>query len=147
MSGDQPFAGHDPAVTLLLLCVGLIATPWLLVRGVGLLRREGTAFRAAGVFAWAGAVGVYCWGLSQLVFFDGPDMSRACDSAVRQGELAGYEASFVPLRFGCRVTGGATVDVYLPSYVNVVAAVCVVCAVVLTVHGRRAGRAVQGLVR
>ncbi|WP_369248034.1 hypothetical protein [Streptomyces sp. R41] len=138
MSGDQPYAGHDGTAVLLLTLIGLVATPWLVVHGVRLLfraRAAGTtvaAVKSAAALAWAGAAGMYTWGVLHLVFFDDADQSQACDTAVGTRQLTGYEPSFIPLHFGCRTSDGHTYEAVIPSYVNPATAVFLVCAVALT---------------
>ncbi|MFJ6899397.1 hypothetical protein [Streptomyces hokutonensis] len=139
MSGDAPYEGHNAVVVLLLILLGVVATPWLTVRGIRLLVRARTTgtrrawLGAAAVLTWAALIGVYTWGVLHLFFFDDTEQSRACNKAVPTGQLTGYDPSFIPLRFGCRTSDGATVDAsVIPSYVNPVSAVLAVCAVTLT---------------
>ncbi|WP_432189520.1 hypothetical protein [Streptomyces sp. Tue6028] len=141
MSGDQPYAGHDGTVVLLLTLAGLVATPWLLVRGVRLLvraraaRTATAALRSAAALAWAAAIGMYTWGVLHLVLFDDQDRSRACNTAVGDRRLTGYDPSFFPLHFGCRTGDGHTVEAVIPSYINPAVTVLGVCALALTLAG------------
>ncbi|MEV7120291.1 hypothetical protein [Kitasatospora griseola] len=138
MPADQPFARHDGTVILLMLLIGLLATPGLLFYSVrGLLRARAAVSRAAALvaasaLAWAMTIGLYVWGLLYLFMADDYSEARACDAAL-DGRVVGYSPSFVPLRFGCLGPDGRTASVVVPSYVNPVLAVLVVCAVTLTV--------------
>ncbi|WP_406219879.1 hypothetical protein [Streptomyces canus] len=139
MSGDAPFEGHNPAVVLLLILLGVIATVWLTVRGIRLLVRARTArttrasLTAAATLAWAALIGMYTWGVLHLFLFDDTDQSQACNKAVGTRQLTGYEPSFIPLSFGCRTGDGDVVEAdVIPSYVNPASAVLAVCAVTLT---------------
>ncbi|MER5874469.1 MULTISPECIES: hypothetical protein [unclassified Streptomyces] len=138
MSGDDPYAGHNPLGVLLLTFAGLIGTPWLIVHGIRLLlparraRTDGAVLKAARSLTGAAALGVYTWGLLHLFFLDESGQSRACASAIGARRLTGYEPSFVPLHFGCRTSGGHTVEAVVPGWVNPVAAVLVVAVLVLT---------------
>ncbi|MFK4098562.1 hypothetical protein ACI2L1_00455 [Streptomyces sp. NPDC019531] len=139
MSGDAPFEGHNSVLVLLLIVLGVIATPWLTVRGISLLVRARTVrtrrawLGAAATLAWAALLAMYTWGVLHLFFFDDTDQSRVCNKAVGARQLIGYEPSFIPLRFGCRTGDGDVVEAeVIPSYVNPVAAVLAVCAVTLT---------------
>ncbi|PAZ11695.1 hypothetical protein CLM62_34400 [Streptomyces sp. SA15] len=137
--GDAPYAGHDSVATLLLLLVGIIATPWLAVYGVRLLIRARAArttaatCKSAAALAWAAMVGMYTWGLLHLLFFDDQAQAQACNAAIgMRQQLTGYAPSFIPLRFGCRTSDGHTVEAVIPSYVNPAVAVLGICAVALT---------------
>ncbi|MFJ7246333.1 hypothetical protein ACIQWA_16995 [Kitasatospora sp. NPDC098652] len=138
MSGDQPFARHAGVIVLLLLLVGFLATVWLAVYGIRMLvrtrakRSRVTALVSASALAWATTVGLYVWGLLHLFTADDYTAARACDEAVGK-QVTGYDSSFIPLEFGCVSSSGRTVPVLIPSYVNPVLAVLLVCAVTLTV--------------
>ena len=139
MSGDAPYAGHNPVVVLLLILAGVLATLWLALYGLGLLVRAQTAgttrsaLKAAAALAGAAAVGTYTWGVLHLFFLDDTDQSRVCNAAVGSKRLTGYEPSFIPLRFGCRTSDGHTAQAaVVPSYVNPATAVFGLCAVTLT---------------
>ncbi|WP_211343282.1 hypothetical protein [Actinomadura pelletieri] len=123
---------------LLLILAGTPATIWLVLYGVRLLVRASrlrtatATLKAGAVLAWAATIGIYTWAVLPLLFFDDPDQSKACNEAVGAKRLAGYEPSFVPLRFGCRTGDGHTVEAIIPSYVNLSVTVLGLCAVVLT---------------
>ncbi|MFD9463587.1 hypothetical protein [Streptomyces sp. NPDC060027] len=141
MSGDEPYAGHNPLAVLLLAAAGLGATPWLLAHGVRLLfragaaRTAGAALAAATALTWAAAVGMYTWGVLHLVFLDESSQSQACAKAVGTRQIAAYEPSFVPLRFDCRTSDGHTFEAVVPSYLNPSVAVLGVGAAAFTCAG------------
>ncbi|WP_323384783.1 hypothetical protein [Streptomyces calidiresistens] len=125
---------------LLLILLGVVATPWLMVYSIKLLTRAGVnrtavAFLKSGaVLTWTATVGMYTWGVLRLFFFDSPDQSRACNEVLGTQRLAGYAPSFFPLRFGCLTGDGRTIEAgVIPSYINPAVAVLAVCAVALTV--------------
>ncbi|GCB46310.1 hypothetical protein [Streptomyces sp. NL15-2K] len=138
LSGDQPYAGHDPTAVLLLSLAGLIATPWLTLYGIRLLIRARTTrttaatVKPAAFLAWAATVGMYTWGILHLFFFDDPDQARACNEAIGTSHLTGYAPSFIPLHFGCRTSDGHVVEAVIPSYLNPAVSVLGICAVALT---------------
>ncbi|MFC8827632.1 hypothetical protein ACFT9I_20090 [Streptomyces sp. NPDC057137] len=114
-------------LVLLLSLAGVVATPWLVVRGVVLLLRTGnrrtthTVVKGAVALTWACAIGMYTWGVLHLVLLDESNQARACEEALgpERAELVeGYEYQFMPLRFKCRVTGGQTFQAVVPGYVN-----------------------------
>lgn len=136
MTGDEPYAGHDGALLLLLLLAGLITVLCLTVHGFRRLMRSGPGkgrllIRPAAVLAWDVTVGMYTWGLVHLFFLDGYARSQACNDAVGD-KLSGYVPSFVPLRFGCRTGDGRVVEAVIPSYLNPAVAVLLVCSLALT---------------
>ncbi|OKJ16697.1 hypothetical protein [Kitasatospora sp. CB01950] len=137
MPADQPFVRHEGTVVLLMLLFGFLTTPVLILYGVrGLLRARQAVSRAAilvagSVLAWAMTIGLYTWGLLHLFIADDYTEARACDAALGKS-LVGYDPSFVPLRFDCIGSDGHTASVVVPSYINPVLAVLVVCAVTLT---------------
>ncbi|WP_224281521.1 hypothetical protein [Streptomyces sp. LS1784] len=138
MSADQPFARHDGVILLLVLLLGALATAVLVLYGIRVLvRARAAASRAmalvsASALVWATTIGLYTWGLLHLLMADDYTEARACDAAMGK-QLVGYDPSFIPLKFGCVSSDGRTVSVVIPSYVNPVLAVLVVCAVTLTV--------------
>ncbi|MEU7167657.1 hypothetical protein AB0A70_23950 [Streptomyces morookaense] len=138
MSGDQPYASHDPAGVLLLSLAGIIAVLWLAIYGGRLLFRawvRGTtnAFvKAAASFGWAAAVGMYTWWLLRLFFFDETEQARACHAAIGTERLTGYAPSFIPLHFGCRTSSGHVAEALIPAYVNPAVVLLVACAIILT---------------
>ncbi|MEE1751543.1 hypothetical protein [Streptomyces sp. SP18CS02] len=140
MSGD-PYDGHNPLLVILLALAGIVVTPWLTLRAVVLLSRGAaaravhTAVRGAVALVWAGAVGMYGWGVLHLVLLDESNQALACREVLgpeRSPLLDRYEPSFVPLRFGCHVRGGQTYEAAVPGYVNPVAGALGVAAVALT---------------
>lgn len=156
MSGD-PYDGHNPLLVLLLALTGLLVTPWVGVRSVVLLIRAGanrsarTGAKGIAVLAWAGAVGMYTWGVLHLAFLDESGQSIACREAVGKENaqsVVGYEPSFVPLHFGCRVDGGRIHEGAVPAYVNPAAVIFGVSAIALTIavrsHPERADAAASG---
>ncbi len=139
LAGDQPYEGHDPAIVLLLLLAGAIATPWLFICGVRLalraraVRSTTAAIRAVATLAGGATVCMYTWGVLHLLFFDDADQAAACNAVVGKGRLTGYAPSFAPLHFGCRSNDGRTVEAVIPSYLNPSVIMLASCAVALTV--------------
>lgn len=136
MSGDEPYAGHDGALLLMLLLAGVITVLCLTVHGIKCLMRaraqKGTfLIRSAAVFAWDATVGMYTLGLLHLFFLDEYAQSQACNEAVGD-KLSGYAPSFIPLHFGCRTSDGRVVEAVIPSYINPAVAVLGVCSLLLT---------------
>ncbi|MER6800645.1 MULTISPECIES: hypothetical protein [Streptomyces] len=132
-------------LVLLLSLVGIGVTPWLAVRGARLLLRAGgkrdthTAVRGAATAAWACAAGMYTWGVLHLLFLDESGQARACAERLRSEQVKsvdGYEYSFIPLHFTCRVTGGQTYEAVVPGYVNPAAGILGTTAAVLTFVAR-----------
>lgn len=147
-SADDPFAEHNPLVMFVLVHAGVLGTPTLLVHGLwsGILllvraRRVPAAvtctaaLKSAALLVWAGAVGMYTWGLLLLAFTDDYGRSMECH-AVGAERVVGYDPSFVPLRSGCRLDDGRTVDVIVPDYVNPWVLLLTACALPLTMAVR-----------
>lgn len=145
MSASEPFAEHNPLAVLVLSLAGLLATPGLVLYGLGtgimLLVRAGkvaaavtwtAALKSAALLVWAGAVGLYTWGVLHLVITDDYGKSQECGAVAGASSLVGYDPSFVPLRFGCRMDDGRTVDVIVPDYVNSWVPLLTLCAATLT---------------
>ncbi|GAA0378103.1 hypothetical protein [Streptomyces blastmyceticus] len=138
MSGDEPYAGHDPAAVLLLSIAGIITVLGLVTYGVVLLvraraeRTTGAAFKATATLAWAAAIGMYTWGILHLFFFNETDQAQACNAAIGKRQLSGYVATFIPLHFGCRTKGGRIVEAIIPEYINPAVTALGACAVILT---------------
>ncbi|MTE19443.1 hypothetical protein F0L17_09945 [Streptomyces sp. TRM43335] len=142
---SEPYQPHNSLVVLLLVMVGVVGTPTLALRGlwigVTLLVRAGrvpaavtwtAAVKSVALLVWAGAAGVYTWGVLYLAFTDDYGQSLECDAVAGEGRVVDYEPSFVPLRFGCRLDDGRTVDVIVPDHVNAWAFPLAGCALVLT---------------
>ncbi|MFD4525170.1 hypothetical protein ACFWP7_14865 [Streptomyces sp. NPDC058470] len=128
-------------LVLLLSVTGVVVTPWLAIRGVVLLvraRRERTTrtvVRGAAVMAWACMAGMYTWGMLHLLMLDESNQALACSERLSSAQVKsvdGYEYSFLPLQFRCRVTGGQTYAAVVPGYVNPVAGILGATAVALT---------------
>ncbi|RAY12938.1 hypothetical protein DPM19_23295 [Actinomadura craniellae] len=123
MSGDEPYATHNPVVLLLVIGFGVIATGFLVLYGVLLLIRacrtkgDRPMVKAAASLAWAATVGMYTWGTLHLFLLDDYALAQECRAAVG-GRLTGYEPSFIPLHFGCRTSDGRTIEAVIPAYVN-----------------------------
>lgn len=152
LSADEPFSEYNPLVALVLTLSGIVGTPALLLcglwNGAALLFRirkvpavvmRTAALKSAALLVWAGAVGMYTWGLLHLMFTDDYGESMACH-AVGGERVIGYDPSFVPLRFGCRLDDGRTVGVIVPDYVNAWAFSLAGCALVLSLLARARNR-------
>ncbi|MEU9332425.1 hypothetical protein AB0D49_04560 [Streptomyces sp. NPDC048290] len=145
MSGDEPYAGHDGTLLLLLLLAGCAAVLILTVQGVKRLLRarrpDGPpVWTGAALLVWDAAVALYVWGLLHLLLTDDYGQAQSCRDAVGD-RLTGYDPGFMPLRFGCRTADGTTVDTVVPSYLDPALAVLALGALALTglalAHHRR----------
>lgn len=122
---DDPWAMPNPVVLLGLTFIGLLGTPIVLWCGLAGLRhgrpgRPGGVLRALATVSGAGALGVYTWGILHLLM-DETQADENCKTAVGRAlasDVAGYDISFLPLRFGCRVDGVGVFEAVVPSYVN-----------------------------
>jgi hypothetical protein len=132
-------------LVLLLSAAGVVVTPWLVVRGVRLLLRAGgkrdaqIVVKGVAALAWACTVGMYGWGMLHLLKLDESNQALACEKRLRSEQVksvAGYEYSFLPLHFRCRVTSGQEYDAVVPGYVNPGAGLFGVAAVALTCAAR-----------
>ncbi len=140
-SSDDLYIG----LVLLLSAAGVVVTPWLVVRGVRLLLCNGgkrdaqIVVKGVAALAWACTVGMYGWGVLHLLILDESSQALACEKRLRSEQVksvVGYEYSFLPLQFRCRVTGGQTYNAVVPGYVNSAAGVFGATAVVLTYAAR-----------
>jgi hypothetical protein len=132
-------------LVLFLSAAGVVVTPWLAIRGALLLFRDGgkrdaqRVVKGAAALAWACAVGMYGWGMLHLLMLDESNQALECAERLKSEQVksvVGYEYSFLPLQFRCRVTGGQTYNAVVPGYVNPVAGVLGVTAAVLTYVAR-----------
>ncbi|MFC9426772.1 hypothetical protein [Streptomyces sp. NPDC056987] len=139
-------ASGDLAIGLVLLLtlIGLGATPWLAIRGVRLLARGNsqgvhTVVRGAAALAWACAIGAYTWGVLHLLILDEGNQALACQKRLgpeQARSVSGYEYSFLPLSFRCRVTDGPNYSAVVPGYVNPAAGILGIGAAGLTFFAR-----------
>jgi hypothetical protein len=122
---DYPWAMPHPVVLLGIAVAGLAGTPIAVWRGLAGLRRARRSrpagvLRAFATLSGAAALGVYTWGLLHLLM-DESQADENCKAAVGRalsGDVAGYDVSFLPLRFGCRVDGVGTFEAVVPGHVN-----------------------------
>jgi len=122
---DYPWAMPNPVVLLGLTFIGLFGTPIILWRGLAGLRRRhrdrpGGFLQALATVSGAAALGVYTWGIVHLLM-DETQADANCKAAVGRAlasDVAGYDVSFLPLRFGCRVDGVGTFEAVVPTHVN-----------------------------
>ncbi|MGW9212276.1 hypothetical protein ACWGR4_35590 [Embleya sp. NPDC055664] len=138
----DPFALPDPVVLLLIILVGLVATPTLFVYAFKTMARHGirksgsaVTLRYLAAFAAGAALAVYAWGALGLLM-DETAAAQACKDAVgpaRAGSVDRYEFALVPLRFGCHVAGDGTYEAVIAGYVNPTVLGLVLLAVVLAV--------------
>ncbi|GGO09082.1 hypothetical protein [Micromonospora parathelypteridis] len=121
-------------VLLLAALAGATTATVLTVRSLRAVFREGGRdrpgwLRTAALLAGAGTVAMYAWGLLHLGYAvlraeDGGAGSfpiEPCREAgpQRASQVNGYEVSYLPIRFECRLTGGGTyVTSAVPGYVN-----------------------------
>jgi len=146
---------------LLLAALGgaVIATV-LIVRGLRTMIRSSvrsSRLRAAAFLVGAVAVAMYAWGLLHLGYAvlraeDGGTGSSPIEPCRQAGPqmaslVVGYDVSFLPLRFECRLSGGGTyVTSSVPGYVNqgtaVLGLVTATCAALANTTARRARRPV-----
>ncbi|MFE0103989.1 hypothetical protein [Streptomyces sp. NPDC059009] len=137
----DPFDGHDWMSLMGIALLGLILTTSLTAYACTTLTRHGLPLagpavwlRATAALSGAGAIALYAWGAVHLMTFDETSRTDACQHAVgpaHAGDIDGYRPTYLPLRFGCHVKGGATYDVGVPGYVNPGALGLGVAAVVL----------------
>lgn len=144
--GSDPFALPNPVVLLCVLAVALVAVPGLLGYGIVTLARRSRAsladraLRCLAALAAAAAIGVYAAGALSM-FQDETAANQACAEAVGPalaGRIDGYETSFVPLRFACRVDGADSYEVFVPGWTNPAALGLAVLTLVLTAVSRSA---------
>jgi hypothetical protein len=144
-------------VLLVVALGGIIAAAVLAVCGlVAVLRRTGRSqpawLRAAALLTGAGAISMYVWGVVHVGFAvldaedGGTDSSpiRPCRDAGWEAarHVVGYQVSYVPLRFECRLdSGGWYAASSVPGYVNpatavlgLTAAICGTLAAVAANH-------------
>ncbi|MFD9907376.1 hypothetical protein [Streptomyces sp. NPDC059063] len=94
-----------------------------------------SALRGAAALTGAAAAACYAWAAVRLLGVDITEHVQLCQDAVgpaHEASLVGYEATYVPLRFGCRVEGGGTYTAGVPEYANTAALVLALTAAVLT---------------
>ncbi|MEU2559487.1 hypothetical protein ABZ626_09160 [Streptomyces longispororuber] len=106
------------------------------------------SLRAAAALLAAGTAALHAYGAVRLLGLDLTEHDQACRAAVgaaRAPRLDGYEATYVPLRLGCRVAGDGTYTAGVPDWLNpaaaglaLTAAACAAAALLTTPGLRRA---------
>jgi hypothetical protein len=121
---SDPWAQPNPLIFLLILAVALLAVPGLGGHGVAVLvrgrRRRDRVLRGLAEVAFAATIAVYAFGAMSM-FRDESGANAACQQAVgpaHSSDIAAYEISFLPVRFGCRVDRVGTWQVFVPGFVN-----------------------------
>ncbi|GFH37804.1 hypothetical protein [Streptomyces pacificus] len=132
-------------LVLLLSVTGAVVAPWLAIRGVRLLSRTGTKratlalIKGVAALACACSAAVYTWGLLHLMILDESGQAQACSERLNSEQyefVDGYEYSFIPLSFNCRVNSGQTYEAVVPGYVNPTTGMFGLTAAALTVAAR-----------
>lgn len=126
MAGD-PWALPNPIVLIMVVLVGLVVAASMAFRAINVLARRGfragrerITFRYLAMFVWSVTIATYVWGVLHLLQ-DESAADAACKAAVgpqNAGHVASYDISYLPLHFGCRVTGVGTFEAAVPGYLN-----------------------------
>lgn len=164
MSHGTPIAAGESAAAvgiggialLFVLLIGLILVLSLIAYLCSSVARRGQLppgrlrFRAGAVLSVCGAVCVYLWGLLHMPSDEAEYLRQACTRAGGEqwaARVDGYETSFVPLRFVCRVDGDGGIST-IPSWINptvgVLASLALItAAAALLTRGTSGGRTKQ----
>ncbi|MDX3416056.1 hypothetical protein PV661_17565 [Streptomyces sp. MD20-1-1] len=108
------------------------------------LPRGRLRYRAGVVLSSCAAICVYLWGLLHMPSDEAVYLRKACADAggeERASRVDGYETSYVPLRFVCRVDGDGGFST-IPSWIN--PTVGVLCSLALITAAASATRAPTG---
>jgi hypothetical protein len=122
---NDPYALPSFLVVTAVVVLGCAATILLLslmVVAFSTVTRRRRWLLPAGLACAAGAaaIGGYVWGALHLTM-DETQATELCRSAVpaeQAGHVAGYETTFIPLQFGCRLPDGQVVPTAVPDDVN-----------------------------
>ncbi|WP_326698138.1 hypothetical protein OG909_12785 [Streptomyces sp. NBC_01754] len=120
--------GFNSIALLFILLIGAVVVISLIgYLGSSVARREQGRpghrlwLRAGCVVSVCAAICVYLWGTLHVLFMEDLNMRRACVAAggeAKASKVDGYESSYVPLRFTCRVDGGGSYSAAIPAWVN-----------------------------
>ncbi len=148
--------GFDQITVLVILMFGLVVVFSLLAFTASTIARRDEPsyrrwlwFRIGGALTTCAAACVYLWGVSHVAFMEADGQRDACVRAggeARAAEVDGYDASYLPLRFVCRIDGGESYPAAIPPWINPAfgvlsaAAFLVVAAAVLTRDAHQANQ-------
>ncbi|MFH8491223.1 hypothetical protein [Streptomyces longisporoflavus] len=120
--------GFDSITVLFILLIGSVVVFSLIVYLCSsLARRERPPhglrlwLRGGAVLGCCAALCVYLWGLLHVVFMEDTNMREACvksGGGKRAATVDGYGASYVPLRFTCRIDEGGSYAAAVPPWIN-----------------------------
>jgi hypothetical protein len=103
-------------------------------------RRRERVLRGLASVAAAATIAVYTWGVLSM-FQDESSATIGCQrvaGAAHVDDVSGYETSFIPLHFGCRVDGVGTIEGFVPGFVNPTALTLALVTALLLAQARQA---------
>lgn len=128
VQASDAVGGFNSIAVLFILLIGVLVVICLIgYLGSSLARREETALggrlwlRAGAVLSTCAAICVYLWGALHVAFMEDVNMRQACVKAggkAKASQVDGYEASYIPLRFVCRVAEGGSYSAAVPAWIN-----------------------------
>ncbi|MDT0346449.1 hypothetical protein [Streptomyces litchfieldiae] len=120
--------GFDTIAVLFILLIGLVVVFSLIAYLCSSIARrkqrsrDGRSWlRAGAVLSICAAICVYLWGTLHVAFMEDEHMREACVEAGGQAkadEVDGYGASYLPLRFECRIDEGDSYSAAIPPWIN-----------------------------
>ncbi|WP_413799503.1 hypothetical protein [Streptomyces iranensis] len=131
--------GHDSILLLFICLIGVIVSFTLIgMLGSGIARRTGRRMTRA---EWLGGtalpsvcatIALYAWGALHVMFMESDNMREECaeaGGAAKAAQVDRYSASYLPLRFTCRIDEGGSYDAAVPGYVNPAMGIAFVLAI------------------
>ncbi|KUM86601.1 hypothetical protein OIE43_19125 [Streptomyces pseudovenezuelae] len=120
--------GFNSIALLFILLIGVVVVISLIgYLGSSVARREQRPpghrlwLRAGCILSVCAAICVYMWGALHVLFMEDMNMRQACVAAggeARASTVDGYEASYIPLRFTCRISEGGSYTAAIPPWIN-----------------------------
>ncbi|WP_445519097.1 hypothetical protein [Streptomyces sp. NEAU-174] len=138
LASDAP-DGLNSILLLFICLIGVITFCTLIaLLGSGMAKRRGRRKTRA---EWLGGIALlsvcvtialYIWGALHLMFMESDTMRDACAKAhspEKAAQVDGYSASYLPLRFTCRIDKGGSYDAAVPGYINPAMGIAFVLAI------------------
>ncbi|MFE3038136.1 hypothetical protein ACFXKY_41555 [Streptomyces canus] len=125
---SETAGGFSSIALLFIMLIGAVIVISLIgYLGSSVARREqGPAghrlwLRASCILSICAAICVYLWGALHVLFMEDVNMREACVRAggeAKASRVDGYESSYVPLRFTCRISEGGSYTAAIPPWIN-----------------------------
>ncbi|MGW7658448.1 hypothetical protein ACWGMA_24125 [Streptomyces asiaticus] len=138
LASDSP-DGLNSILLLFICLIGVIVIFTLIgLLGSGMAKRRGRRktraewFGGIALLSVCATIALYIWGALHLMFMESDTMREACAKArspEKAAQVDRYSASYLPLRFTCRIDEGGSYGAAVPGYVNPAMGIAFVLAI------------------